>query len=205
MQSWSLVGHMPCPHYMQFWSLQYICHALIKCSFWAWGTYAMPSLHTVLELVWHMPCHHYMQFWNIYWAYDMPSLNAISELVIHMPCPPVIALYCFMLLCITLYYFVLCCILSLIDPMGLTPCGLQDMHYAIITCGSGAWVSICCTLVTCNSVAWEAHVMPSLHVVSGLTTHMAYPLCMQFWSLRGICHTAITCRSGVHKAHAMPL
>jgi hypothetical protein len=112
MQSWSLYGHMPYPHYMQFWSL----HATITCSSWAYGTYAMPSLHAGLGLAWHMPYHHYM-----------PLVNAILELIIHMPCPQLllyIALYCFALLCITLYYFVFGCTLSLIDTMGLIPCGL---------------------------------------------------------------------------------
>jgi hypothetical protein len=55
-----------------------ICHAIIKCKFGAYDTYAMP---------------------------------------------PIIALDCFALLCITLEYFVFGCTLSLIDTMGLTPWG----------------------------------------------------------------------------------
>ena len=123
MQSWSLYGHMPYPHYMQFWSL----HATITCSSWAYGTYAMPSSHAVLELVWHMPCHHYMQSWDKYWAYVMPLSNAISELMIYMHCHQLllcIAFYCFVLLQATLYYFVFGCTLSLIGTMGLTSWGL---------------------------------------------------------------------------------
>ena len=72
-----LMAYMPCPHYMQLWSLPGICHATITCS--------------------SRMCR----------AYAMPSLNAISELVIYMQCPQLllcIALYYFVLLCITLYY-----------------------------------------------------------------------------------------------------
>ena len=35
-----LAWHMPCHHYMQFWSVQGICHAIIKCSFGAFGAHA---------------------------------------------------------------------------------------------------------------------------------------------------------------------
>jgi hypothetical protein len=41
-----LAVHMPGHHYMQFWSTWGIGHALIKCNFWAWEAYAMPSAIT---------------------------------------------------------------------------------------------------------------------------------------------------------------
>ena len=68
----------------------------------------------------------------------------------------------------------------------------------------GAWVSICHTLVTCSSVAWEAYAIPSLYAVSELIAHMACPHYVQCWDLQGICHTTITCRPGVHRAYVMP-
>jgi hypothetical protein len=99
------------------------CHILITCSSRACDAYAMPSLHVVAKLMAHMPCPHYMQFWSlygichatilcnsgIYWAYGMLLWNAMVELMIHMSCPPVIASYCFVMLYIMAYYFVLRC------------------------------------------------------------------------------------------------
>jgi hypothetical protein len=76
--SW-LAIHLPCPHYMQFWSLRDMCHAPIICSS------GMDDAHI------------------------MPSLHAISELLGHMPCPQLllcIAMNFFILLCITSYYIV---------------------------------------------------------------------------------------------------
>ena len=65
-------------------------------------------------------------------------------------------------------------------------------------------MSIYYTLAICSSRAWEAYAMPSLHAVSVLAAHLAYPHYMQSWSLQGIGHTTITCRPRLHRAHAMP-
>ena len=145
MQFWSSGRHRPHPCYMQFWSLWDMDNTIITCHFWACNTYAMPSFHAVLELMGHMPCHHYMQLWSThgmlhafitykFWAWDtyvMPSA-------------------------ITLHCFVSHCTLSLIDPMGTLPWGLEEMHHALITCGSGAYACICYTLIACSSGPCEA-------------------------------------------------
>jgi hypothetical protein len=110
-------------------------------------------------------------------------------------------LYYFVLRCIALYYFKFCYILSLMVNMGPIPWGLQYMYYAIITCGSGAWVSICHTLFICSSGACRAHAMPSLYVVFELVAKMACPHHMQFWSLYGICPVTITCNPGINTGH----
>ena len=151
-----------------------------------------------------MSCNHYMQFWNIlgrWHAIDRYKFGACDTYAM----PPAIAMYCFMLCCIALYYFKLQCIPNHIEPIGLIPSGLYDMHYAIITCSSGAWVSTCYSLVICSSLAWEAYAMSSLHAISELMVHMACSHYMQFWSSYVICHITIKCRSGVLMAHTMPL
>lgn len=65
VQSWSLAWHMQCPLCMQFWSLRYICHAIIACNFRAHGLYPMPSAHAILELALHMSYPFYIQFSNM--------------------------------------------------------------------------------------------------------------------------------------------
>ena len=97
---------MPCPHYMQFWSIQGTCHAIVLA---------------IAGLMPYVPGPHYMQFQSLYgtchgtstcrsgvnWADVMPSLNAISELLKHMPCPqlsPHTDLHSFILLHITSYF-----------------------------------------------------------------------------------------------------
>ena len=50
-----LTAYMPCPHYMQFWSLWYICHATITCISGLHMEYAMPSVNAISELKKHMP------------------------------------------------------------------------------------------------------------------------------------------------------
>jgi hypothetical protein len=105
MQSCRLGGHEQCLHYMQFWSMQGICHAII---------------HAIAGPMTYMPGHHYMQFQSLWgtchgtstcksgvkWADAIPSLNAISELLKHMQCPQLSLhtdLYSFILLHITSY------------------------------------------------------------------------------------------------------
>ena len=203
---WNLDGHMLCSYCMQFWSLQGICHILF---------------YAVSELMTYVPCHHYMQFWSlhcichiaitcssgVYGAYVMPSLDTISELGMHMSWPQLllyIALCYFVLLCITVYYFVMHCTLSLIDPMGPKPCQLQHIYYALITCGSEAWVGICHALITCSSAACDACAMQSFRAISETVIYRQCPHYIPFCSLLDICHATITCRSGVYGAHAMP-
>ena len=184
---WSLGEHMPHPSYMQFCSLRGICHAIIACSFWACSIDGMPSLHAVLELVWHMPNHCYMQVWSAqgiyhsiiecnFWAYEAYAM------------PSAITLHCLVLLCITLYYFILHCILSLTCPIGPKPCGLQDIYHILIICSLVEWVGICYAIIICSSGACQAHAMPSF---------------MQFQCLWHICHGLITCSSRACGAHAM--
>ena len=75
-----LATHMPCPHYMQFWSLFSICHAIIICRS------------------------------GVYETYVTPLLNPIPELLVHKACPQLllyIALYYFVSVCITAYLIAL--------------------------------------------------------------------------------------------------
>ena len=190
---------MLCSCCMQFWSSRGICHILF---------YALPGLMT------YVPCHRYMQFWSlhdmchititynsgVYRAYALPSLDAISELGMHMSWSQLllyIALDYFVLLCITFYYCVVHCTLSLIDPMGPKPWQLQHMYHALITCGSEAWVGICHARITCRSAASDICAMRSFHAITETVTYRQCPHYMQFWGLLDICHAIITCRSGV--------
>ena len=146
-----------------------------------------------------MPCHHYMQVWGIWGichAFSKCNFRAYEAYAL----PSAITSYCFTLVCITSYYFILHCTLSLIDPMSPTPCSLQDMHHVLIACSPGAWVGMCHVLVTCSSRACDVCVMQSLHAVPELMAHVPCPHYMQFWSLCGMYYATITCSSGMHWA-----
>lgn len=140
-------------------------------------------------------------------AYILLSLDAISELGMHMLwfwLLLYIALYYFVLLCITFSFFELHCTLSLVGPIGPKPWQLQHMYHALVTCGSEAGVGICHTLITCSSAACNACAMQSCHAISEAIAYRQCPHYMQFWSLLDICHAAMICRSGIYGAHAMP-
>jgi hypothetical protein len=117
--------------------------------------------------------------------------------------PSAITLYCFILLYITLHYFILHCTLSLTETIGPTPWGLEDMYHALITCSSGAWVGIGHALITCSSGACEAYAMSWFHAVSELLACMTCPHYMEFKSLQGTCHATTTCNSGACGTYAI--
>ena len=95
-----------------------ICHILLTCSSGA----CMPSLHAIPEFVAHMPCPHHMQFWSLYGICHTTITCSSRIYTGQMSChclmqfrslwyichPPG---YCFVLLCIALYYFKLLCII----------------------------------------------------------------------------------------------
>jgi hypothetical protein len=117
VQFWSSSRHKPYPYYMQFLSLWDIGNAIITCHSWAYDTYAMPSLHALLELVRHMPCHHYMQVWSMHGI-----LHAFIKCKFYTW---YVYIYIYVMpLAITLHYFVVHCTLSLIGPMGTLLWGL---------------------------------------------------------------------------------
>ena len=66
-----------------------------------------------------------------------------------------IALYYFVLLCITLSFFKAHCILSLMNPICPKPLQCHYMYHAIIACAFEAWVGICHALITCSSAACD--------------------------------------------------
>jgi hypothetical protein len=131
------------------------CHVLITCNSAACNTYTMPLLHAFFE--------------HKLYIYSMPSVSN---------------LHCYMLLWISSCYFLSWCTRSLIGHTVPIYLGPWAIYCALITCGSGAWASICHGLATCSSVAFEAYAMLSLHAVSELATHRVCCHCMQFQSLQ---------------------
>ena len=174
--------HMPCHH---------------ACNFWACGdTYAMPSLHAIPELVGYMPYHHYTQVWSI-WGICHALIKCNFRAFEAHAMPSAITSYWFTFIYITLYYIILHCNLSLIDPMSPKPWCLQDMHHVLTTCSPGACVGMGHTLTTCSSGAC----MLSLHAIPELVAYMPCPHYMQFWSLCGRCHVTITYTSGIYTGY----
>ena len=192
---------MPSLYAVQELARHMLCHHL--CNFWACDACAMPSLHAVPKLMGHLPCHHYMQVWSI-WGMCHAFIKCNFRACKAYAMPSAITSYWFALVCITLYYFILHCTLSLIDPMGPKPWCLQDMYHVVIMCSPGAYMGICHILITCSPWACNSYAMPSPHAISELGAQMPCPHYMQFLSLVHICHALITCNSGIYWAYAMP-
>ena len=153
-----LIAHMACPHYMQLQSLQYICPVTIICNSGIYGGIS----HAFTR---------YKVF--AYDAYVMPST---------------ITTHCFILLCITLYYFAMGHALRLLACYSLNP-----VAYKTCTMTSSYMVL----------VLEKASAIPSCYAVLELARHMPCHNYLQFLSLRSICHTLIICSSGACKASAM--
>lgn len=163
-----------------------------------------------------MSCHHYLQVWGIwgschalikcnFWACDTCAMSSDGML------------HCFILLYITLCYFMLYCTLSLIGPMGPEPWAprhapsthhmqlwslvghLPCHHYLQFWSLWGiGHVIIICSFRACDTCAipsvhavlelGQAYVIHWLHAVLELLRHISSHHCMQFLSLRHICH-----------------
>ena len=105
-----------------------------------------------------------------------------------------------MQLYIASYYFVLWCILILIDSTAPLDLGFWPSFHVVVC---GAWVGMSNTLSTCSSGAWEAYAMPSLHAISDHVTHILCLCYMQFRSSHNMCHATITCSCGLSMWYAM--
>ena len=107
--SGSIMGHRPCHYFMQSWSLQCICDALVMSSSGAYEVYALPSSYVAFGV-----CR----------AYAMPSFCVALELAVHMSCYHCIQ---FGGLLVVGHALIICSI-------GAWGC----ICHALITCSSGA-------------------------------------------------------------------
>ena len=130
--------------------------------------------------------------------------------------------YCFVLLYVTLYYFVLLCIVLHSKPYRpYGPYTLWPLRHAL--CHHYMWFwslgehmpdpssmqfcnfrGICHAIITCHFWACGTYGTSSLHAVLGLARHMPCHHYMQIWSAQGTCHTIIKCNFWAYEAYAMP-
>ena len=175
-----------------------ICHVLITCSSGACNAYAMPYLYVISELRAHMPCPHCMQFWSLHGTCHATITCSPGIYTGHMSCHHQMQFrslwyichapnYCFVLLCITSYYFGLLCNWLHSEPYRYygpyTPGPLRHAlcHHCMEFWSLDEHMPL---PVTCSSVAWETYALLSLHAVFELATHRVCPHYMQSWSLQ---------------------
>ena len=194
-----LAMHMSCNQCMQFPSSWHICHALITCSSGACAAYAMPPLYAVLEYI--------LGIWH---AIIKCNFGACNAYVMH----PVIALYCIVLLCVTMYYFHLLCIPLHSKPYrNYGPYSLGPLRHAL--CHHYIWFwslsehmpypsymqfcslgSTCHAIIACSFWTCSTYVMPSLYAVLELAWYMPYHYYMQVWGAQDTYHAIIKCNVG---------